>query len=285
MYLGAHVSAAGNVGLAPARAAAWGCEVMQIFSRPPQGGPAPKITTELAASFRKAMKENNIRAAYIHSPYFINFASPLPRIANGSSAIIREELERASLLGCVGVVTHLGSAKAVGEAAGVAMTIAGIKKLLTGYTGTAQLLLELSAGSGATIGDTFEELRDIIHAVEAAHPTLRLGVCLDTQHAFASGYDVRTTAGITKTLRLCAATIGKGRIKLLHLNDSKTDFASHVDRHENIGQGKLGRLAFAALLKTPSLRTIPGVLETPRDEKGTEVIRELKLLKKMRDSA
>lgn len=284
MLLGAHVSIAGGIDKAPARAAEWGCEVFQTFSRSPQGGPAPKLTKEIVANFKSEMKANNLKEHYIHTPYYINFASTNPRIQKGTIHIIREELERGTLLGSKYVMTHLGSAKDVSEAKGIEMTIAGVAEILKTYKGTTQLLLEIAAGSGATLGDTFEELAQIIKGAEKKLKRNNVvNICLDTQHTFASGYDLRTAEAVKKTIKKFDDIIGLNRLKLSHCNDSKVDFESHVDRHENIGKGKMGKKAFEAIIKNTAFKNVNLILETPHDKDGVDIVKDLKTLKKIRD--
>ncbi|MBI2476861.1 TIM barrel protein, partial [Candidatus Uhrbacteria bacterium] len=146
MFIGAHVSAAGGVWNAPKNAAAIGCEVLQMFTRPPMGGAAPKLTQDDAAHFRRAMKEHGIERAYIHSPYFVNLASGKKAVRKNSARIIREELERGSLLGCRAVMFHPGSAKDVGATLGLQYVIETIDVIMDGYEGSCQLLIEISAG-------------------------------------------------------------------------------------------------------------------------------------------
>lgn len=283
MLFGAHVSIAGGIDLSPERAASWGCEVFQTFTRSPQGGAAPKLTPAVVEKFRTEVKRWKLKAHYIHTPYYINFASKNNRIRFGTIAVIREELERGTLLSSAYVMTHLGSAREVGLERGIEMTVEGLVKILKDYQGTTELLIEIAAGAGETLGDQFEEVAAIINATEQTLKRKRvLNVCFDTQHAFASGYDLRTPTALKTTLRAFDATIGLERLKMFHGNDSKTDLGSHVDRHENLGQGQLGLNAFKAIVNEPKLKRLNLILETPRDENGTEVRHELKLLKRFR---
>lgn len=281
MYFGFHASAAGGVDQASARAASEGAEVFQFFSRSPRGGPAPKLTKEIIANWQSELKKYNIQATYIHAPYYINFASTNNRIRFGSIAIIREELERGSLLGVRGLMTHLGSAKEVGATKGVAMTIEGITKVLVGYKGTTKFLLENSAGAGAVIGDSLEELAKIIRGVETKLKKKNvIGICWDTQHGFASGYDLRTKSLINVWLKKFDQAIGLKRLMVIHANDSKIDFNGHVDRHEDIGFGQLGQETFKFLIQQPKLRAVDMILETPAEKIGYS--ESLKLFKKFR---
>lgn len=265
MYFGFHASAAGGVDQAPARAAHEGAEVFQFFSRSPRGGPAPKLTKEVVADWQQAIKVNSIKASYIHAPYYINFASLNNKIRYGSISVIREELERGSLLGVRALMTHLGSAKDVGEVKGTAMVIEGLTKVLQGYSGQTKFCIENSAGSGAVIGDTFEEIATIIKKTESNLKKRNvIGVCLDTQHSFASGYDWRGgQATINKILNKFDQLIGLQRLMVMHINDSKVELNSHVDRHEDIGHGKIGKDAFKLMITNPKLKQVDFILETP----------------------
>jgi len=284
MLFGAHVSIAGGIELSPKRAAGCGSEVFQTFTRSPQGGPAPKLTPDVIEKFKNEMKRWKLAHHYIHTPYYINFASGNNRIRYGSINVVREELERGTLLGSTYVMTHLGSAKDMGIKKAMAITVDGLVKILNDYRGTTELLIEISAGSGEIIGDTFEEIAAIIEPTEKKLKRKNvLNVCFDTQHAFASGYDLRAPKNVKETLKKFDTTIGLERLKMSHCNDSKVALGSHVDRHENIGQGYLGLNAFKAIIAEPKFKTVNLILETPRDEKGTEIRSEIKMLKSLRN--
>ncbi|MCX6785170.1 MAG: deoxyribonuclease IV [Candidatus Komeilibacteria bacterium] len=265
MKFGCHVSAAGGVDNCPSRAQAVGAEVFQFFSRSPQGGPSPKLTKEIIANFQAGLKKYR-QQAYIHAPYYINFASVSPRIRHGSISVIRQELERGSLLGASALMTHLGSSKDVGESLGTKMVTQGLIKVLKGYQGTCRFLIENSAGSGQIIGDTFEEIAAIIKGVEKVLGKNKIGVCLDTAHAFASGYDLRTPAKVREVLKKFDQVIGLKRLALIHGNDSKVDFKSFKDRHEHIGLGKIGLIGFKTLVGIKKLVQVNLIIETPADE-------------------
>lgn len=266
MKIGAHVSAAGGIFNAPLNAASIGCETFQVFSRSPQGGPAPKLTDEVLAQFKANMKAKGFDRFVIHTPYYINFASTTPRVRYGSISIVRDELERGSLLGASYVVTHLGSTKDAGPELGFHKTWRSLQRILDGYKGSTKLLLELSAGAGDLVGGSFEELADLLkHAESASKYRGHLGICLDTCHAFAAGYDIRTAAGVAAMLKEITQTVGIRRVQLIHANDSKFGLNEHKDRHEHIGKGKIGREAFRTLLHTASLKTVDMIVETPPD--------------------
>ena len=276
MLFGAHVSVAGGVQNAPINAAAIGCEVFQIFTRSPQGGNIPELTDQNIKEFLENCKKYKQKEWYVHTPFFINFASATPRIKHASIFVVREELERASLLKAKYLMTHLGSYKDLGKEKGLLQVVDSLDKMLMGYKGETKFLIEISAGSGEIIGDTFEEIAEIIH-----HPKLKkykIGVCFDTQHAFASGYDLRNELAVKKTFTEFDKVIGLENLKLLHCNDSLTECGSHKDRHAHIGQGLIGESGFEAIIKNKKLKDINFILETEHDL----VVEDLKLLKKIR---
>jgi len=275
MKIGVHVSIAGGVQEAPKNAAECGCECFQMFSRSPRGGPAPKLTPKVIREFKENLKKYKQSACYIHTPYYINLASTNNRIRFGSIKVIREELERGSQLGARAVMTHLGSAKDLGEAKAHQQVADGLRRILKGYKGSTQFLIEMSAGSGLIIGDTFEEVAKLIKL--SGHP--EIGVCFDTAHCFASGYDLRTKQAVKKIFDQFNKILGLRRLKLIHANDSKADLGSHIDRHDHIGLGKIGKEGFRAILHEPRLRQLNLILETPKDNKR---VNDIEILKRLR---
>lgn len=276
--IGCHVSIAGGLFNAPKNAAEFNCETFQIFSRSPHGGPVKKIDAETAELFKIAMTKFNFKTFVIHAPYFINLGSSNPRIFNGSVAVIRDELERGTLIGADFLMFHPGSFKDLGPEKGMKQAQQAMKKILDGYKGTTQLLIEISAGAGEVIGDTFEEIAELMKPVKA-HKGFG-GICFDTQHAFGSGYDLRTAEGVKKTFSAFDKIIGLKYLRMSHVNDSKVEFGSHKDRHEHIGEGKIGKTGFQAFfdfLKHKKL-AIPLILETEHDKVETD-IKQLKALR------
>lgn len=294
MFFGAHISAAGGLHNAPENSAKIGGEVFQFFSRPPQGGPAKQLNNEAIEQFKQAMKQCKQKAAYIHAPYYVNFASSNNKTRYGTIAVIREELERGSALGVKALMTHLGSANDLlkgglspeeSQRKGMEMTIEGVQKILDGYKGSCQLLVEISAGAGLVMGDTFDEISAIIAGVEKKLQATsyklipRLGVCFDIQHAFASGYDMRTKETQKKVFDEFDKKIGLDRLVVFHCNDSKVEFSAHKDRHEDLGDGHIGLPAFEAIVKNKKLQHTDLILETPTEEKRE---RDIAVLKKFR---
>ena len=274
MNFGAHVSIAGGVQHAPLHAAKIGCEVFQMFSRSPQGGPAPKLTPEIVEQFRRSCDEHHLSEWVIHAPYYINFASGAERIRANTIHIIREELERGSILGAAYVMFHPGSAKDVGQKEAMKLCVEGITRVLDGYHGSTKLLIEMSAGAGMVIGDTFEELAELLDGIN--HP--ELGICFDTAHAFASGYDLRDAKAVKATFQQFDKLIGLNRLKMSHCNDSKVDLGAHRDRHEHLGAGFIGLNGFKAIVASKKLQNINLYCETEPDG----VAEDIQKLKKMR---
>lgn len=274
MNIGAHVSIAGGIYNAPENAAKAGCECFQMFTRSPQGGQASVLDDKIVSQFKKNCQKHNLSNYYIHTPYYINLASSKNRIRFGSSSVIREDLERGSLLGAKYLMTHLGSSKDVGEKEAFKKVVEGLRRILTGYKGKTQFLIENSAGAGNIIGDSFKEIGQIIKAL----PQFDMGVCFDTCHAFVSGYNLQTKFAVEKVLKQFDKEIGLSKLKLIHANDAKSDLGSHIDRHEHIGYGRIGREGFYVLLHHPRLRDIDFILETPR---GKDV-NNIKILKELR---
>lgn len=272
MYIGAHISIAGGIFNAPQRAFGLGCEVMQIFTRSPRGGKALKLTPEICEQFKILNLEFKIKAVYVHTPYYINFASSKEHICYGSVSIVRDELERASLLGAKYVMTHLGSAKDMSQKEALKRVVEMLKKTLDGYGGKTQLLLENSAGAGEIMGSSLRDLKIIITGVKSRSIA---GICLDTQHSFASGYD---WVDFENTLKKIDQEIGLEQIKLLHANDSLTKLNSKKDRHAHIGQGEIGREVFKKIVKFSQKNKLDMILETEHDKikEDIEILKEFR---------
>lgn len=274
--------------MAPQRAHDLGCETFQCFTRSPQGGPAPLLTQREITNFKLQMTNFGIETFYIHTPYYINFASLEPRIRHSSIKAVREELERGSMLEARYVMTHLGSHTGQTVEGGITKVANAVRQILDGYNGATELLLEIAAGTGNIIGDTFDEIGEILRQLGLptgkglARPTFvsqKLGgVCFDTCHAFASGYDFRTAEGARNVLEEFKKKIGLGYLKLAHINDSMVDLGGKRDRHEHIGDGFIGIEGIASLLKTAPFQKIDWLLET-KDSKREEDIRILKQIR------
>jgi len=264
MLIGAHVSPAGGLPKAIARGVERGCRAIQIFNQSPRMWRATVYRDEDVAAFREAMSDSPIDAVLIHAVYLLNCASEDPDIRSKSLASLTHSLRAGHAIGAAGVVLHPGSAKTghVGEA--IERAAATIREALQESEGC-ELHLENTAGAGGTLGRSFEELAAL---VDGAGGDARLGVCLDSCHLFASGYDIRTPGEMASVLRQCTRKLGRGRVRSLHLNDSQTPLGSNRDRHANLGEGELGEDGCSAFLSAPALQKLPCVLETPGENRS-----------------
>ncbi len=261
------MSIAESVALAPERGEAVGCEAIQIFSRSPRMLRNTKpLAVEETAAFRENLTAHHIAKAVIHANYLINLASPGKNMLRVSRTAFVEELDRAQQLGIREVIFHPGAHMGKGESAGLRAIAASLDWCLShAHAPDVTAVLENTAGAGSVLGSTFEQLAVVIR--QSSFPD-RLGVCVDTCHTFAAGYDFRTREGYDDLMRTLDATVGLGRIRAFHLNDSKGDLNSHADRHENIGKGKIGLEAFRPLVNDARFRELPGCLEYPGDATG-----------------
>lgn len=241
-----------------------GCTAVQLFTGSPRQWNHPPLQDEEIRAFRAAQEETGIPFTVAHDSYLINLAAPAPDVLDRSREAFRGELDRADALGIPWVVTHMGAHLDQGEDAALDRLIASLRSLLEATEGyQAGVLLETTAGQGTCLGARFEQLGQVLAGV-GAHP--RLGVCLDTCHVFAAGYDLRDEPSYAQTWAAFDAHIGRDKLKVIHANDSKKPLGSRVDRHEHIGQGEIGIDAFARLVTDPRLRQIPIVIETPDSE-------------------
>ena len=272
MRFGAHVSAAGGLHKAALPAKALGCEVIQIFSRSPQSWSAKPLTPEDCDLFKASMLEAGVKAVYLHAPYLINLASGTARTRNGSIHLLREELERGTALGARAMMFHPGSAKDVGRSMGIELVSEALDKIMDGYTGSCQLLIEISAGAGEVMGDTIEELGQFLRGSKYGS---KIGLCFDTQHAFASGYDLRSRSAVDELVTKMSNEFDLSQLVATHCNDSKVPFDSHKDRHESIGEGELGTEGILNFLTHPKLEHLDVILETPYESTGADGHRPL----------
>jgi len=279
MLIGAHVSPAGGLPKAIERGRQRGCRAIQIFNQSPRmWRPTSYRDTDVAA-FREAMSASPIDVVLIHAVYLINCASEDADIRAKSLASLTNSLRVGQAIGAAGVVLHPGSAKTghVGEA--IERAGATIREALQESEGC-ELHLENTAGAGGTLGRSFDELAQLL---ELGDGDRRLGVCLDSCHLFASGYDIRTPKGMSGMLRECTRKLGRGRVRSLHLNDSQTPLGSNRDRHANIGEGELGEDGCAAFLSAPALQKLPCVLETPGEKRSGASAEEVALAVALRE--
>lgn len=264
--LGAHMSIAGGYYKAVEAAKAAGCDCVQIFSKNNNQWRAKPITDDEAARFRQALDEHGISHPLIHDSYLINLASPEAALWKHSIDAMVVELERADALGIPYVVAHPGAYVSSSEEAGLARIAAALDEVHRQTPDVAaQCLLETTAGQGTNLGWRFEQLAAILDRLN--HPD-RVGICIDTCHLFAAGYPLAPLKAYLKTIRELDRAVGLKRVKAIHLNDSKRELGSRVDRHEHIGKGHLGLEPFRLLLNDRRLRRVPMYLETPKGERN-----------------
>lgn len=282
--LGFHVSISGGVYKAVGRARALGCNTMQIFSHNPRGWAFKELSDKDINLFRGLREEAGINPLYVHTAYLINLCSFNEELYRKSKKAFLSEIERASLLGADYLITHLGSIGPFREGQGVRRVVDALiaiserYKEVARYTPT-KVLLENTAGERGEIGYSFEQLSEIMKQVQNSNGLVG-GICLDTCHAFAAGYDLSTAEGIDKVFKRLDKIIGLRFLKVIHLNDSKRPLGSRIDRHEEIGKGKIGIKGFRAFLNQPEIRDVPFILETPR-ESDKDDIRNLKVVREL----
>ncbi|MCL6430753.1 MAG: deoxyribonuclease IV [Anaerolineae bacterium] len=279
MRLGAHMSIAGGVDKAVERGASIGCETIQIFVKSPNRWAPRKLPPDEIERFREWQEQTGIRPIFAHDSYLVNVGSPDDALWERSLASLLEEVEHSEELGLPYLVMHPGAHMDAGVEAGldrVARAIDVVHERTPGYR--VRILLETTAGAGTVLGRRFEELRGIIDRVKEPG---RLAVCFDTCHVFASGYDLRTREAYEQTMRELERIIGRNRVLAFHLNDSRGGLGSHIDRHENIGEGQLGLDGFRWLLNDPRWADRPMVIETEKSEDMHEDVENLRRLRSL----
>lgn len=276
---GAHMSISGGLYTACERGRRAGCDVVQIFSKNQQQWRARPLTDEDIARFKEAQVVEGVPVVMVHDSYLINLAAPGDELWHKSLDAFQEELERCALLGVPYLVTHPGAHVGSGEEAGLRRVADALDRVFESGVGTDVIvLLETTAGQGSSLGRRFEELARII---EYSRYPERLGVCVDTCHIFAAGYDIRTPERYAVTIEELDRVIGIARVKAFHLNDSQKDLGSRVDRHTHIGEGCIGLEGFRALVNDERFADLPMVLETPKGDDLADDIRNLKTLRNL----
>jgi deoxyribonuclease IV len=263
MLIGAHVSTAGGLQKAVERGVERDCSAIQVFNQSPRMWRPTAYTEDDFAAFCQALAETAIEAVLIHAVYLLNCASEDREIRRKSLTSLVQSLRVGAGIGAVGVVLHAGSAKQGDVPKAIQRAGKVIREALQETEGC-DLHLENTAGAGGTLGRSFEELAALL---EAAGGDRRLGICLDSCHLYASGYDIKQRSGLTETLDRCEKLVGKRRLRSLHLNDSMVALGSNRDRHAILGQGELGPSGCATFLSEPRFARLPCVMETGR-EKG-----------------
>ncbi len=282
MKLGSHMSIAGGLYKAFGHGERAGCDTVQIFSKNQQQWKAKPLQEAEIAQFAAERERTGMGPLVVHDSYLINLATPDDALWEKSIAAFQEELERCDALAIPYLVTHPGAHVGSGEAAGLARVAAAFNRLFeAGVGGTTRVLVETTAGQGTSLGHRFEQIAALF--ANSSCPE-RLGVCVDTCHITAAGYDIRTPEAYAATMDEFDRLIGVGQICCFHLNDSQKDIGSHVDRHAHIGDGFVGLPAFAELVNDARFDAIPGILETAKSDDLHEDIENLARLRALKRS-
>ena len=281
MDIGAHVSPAGGLDRAIDRAVEIGAEAVQLFCSSPRGWAFKPPSDEAVTAFRQKSRDNGIGPAFLHGIYLVNLGTPDSEHLKKGVDSLTNYMHVASAMGGKGVIFHGGSHKGAGYEGVFQQTVDSFKEVLANSPNDAYLILENSAGMGNHIGSSFAEIGRILKAVGSP----RVKVCLDTQHAFAAGYELTTSEGVARAMEEFDREIGLDNLAAVHANDSKTPFASGVDRHENIGLGHMGEDAFVAIMAHPAFRDVPFLLEVPGAEGKGPDKPNVDLLKRLRARA
>ncbi len=261
--VGLHVSIAGSIDMAFDRAHELGATTFQIFTRNPNQWKFKPLADESVALFREKRMKLGLRRIVDHMPYLPNLASPEKSTMKISRYTLDEEIKRCDSLGVDYLVVHLGSHLGRGTAVGIASIAEAVNEAVAGSEGGTAVLLENMAGQKNCVGARFEEIRGILDRVKFSD---RVGVCVDSCHLFAAGFDLRNEEAVEGTLGLFDEIVGLDRLKVVHLNDSKGTLGSRLDRHENIAEGKIGRAGMKAFLRYPGVDQRPIIMETPYED-------------------
>jgi deoxyribonuclease IV len=277
ILIGAHLSISGGLDKAIERAESIGATALQIFTKNNKSYVGSALTQETIDLFKQAVARSSVKNIMVHSSYLINIGASNTEVEKRSLHALIHELERCEQLAIPYLVLHPGSHTGDGISAGIEKIARNLDAVFDHVSGSSMILLETAAGQGSNIGSTFEELAQII---EKVHHKKRVGICVDTCHIFAAGYDIAAPTGYEEYWKNFDAILGLPKLKAIHLNDSKMPCASFKDRHENIGKGHIPLTTFKLIMQDPRLASIPKVLETPSDDGITEYKEEIALLKK-----
>lgn len=277
MILGKHVSIAGGLDRAFKRAADIGCNSMQIFVKNPRGWKMREVEAEEVEKFKAARKKHKINPVVVHAAYLINLASPKDELWEKSISALKSEYHRCDRLGAEYLIFHPGSHTGSGLEKGIQKIARALNIILAEVETETMILLENTAGAGTSIGEEFSQLKAIIEQVEQSE---RIGLCIDTCHAYTACYDLARKEGLEKLLTDFDKLIGLENLKVIHLNDSKYECCTNKDQHAHLGKGKIGKNAFKRLINHPQLRDKVFILETPQFDKEDE---DVILLKELRE--
>jgi deoxyribonuclease-4 len=273
------MSIAGGVHTAVERAMKIGCTTMQMFVKNNTQWKGRPLSEDDISTYKKLLSESSIGPVVVHDTYLINLCATDKGILKKSRAALRDELDRAEALGVEYLNFHPGSHLGAGEPEGIKRVTESLDVIHEGTRGyRVKSVVETTAGQGTAIGYRFEQLRVMIDGVEEKE---RMAVCADTCHIFAAGYDISTEEGYEATFKEFDEIIGLGRLVAFHVNDSKRELGSHVDRHEHIGKGKIGKAGFRLLMNDERFRNIPKILETPKGPEMKEDVRNMRALRRL----
>ncbi len=281
MHIGAHISAAGGVEKAVARAQEIGAECIQIFASSPRGWAFKPIPDASAKGFRDGVKKAGLGPTVLHAIYLVGIGTPDPEIVRKSVESLTSHLRAADQLGALGLIFHPASHRGSGLDAVFDQFVANARQVLKDAPGEALLMLETSAGMGDHIGSKYADVGRLVKAIKSP----RVAVCLDTQHTWAAGYDVVTKPGLDAALAEFDREIGLKLLRAVHANDSKKELGSAVDRHDNIGEGLIGRAGFLNIVKHKAFRDVPFYLEVPGFEGTGPDKKNVDILKAVRKEA
>ena len=265
MRFGYHVGVSGSPVTAIENGVEARCETVQMFPGSPQRWGTTEVSDGDAREFRQATRESGIDPVVLHSIYLVNMAAPDDTVYSRSVASLASALNKAERLGAAAVVTHVGNHKGSGEPSGLMRIAGAVTRALERAQGESMLLLETTAGAGTSIGNSFRQFGEVF---DVAQRPSRLGFCLDTCHVFAAGYDISTVSGFDSALEELERFVGLDRLRLLHLNDSKGECGSHLDRHADIGEGRIGLEAFRYIVNHEAVRHLPAIIELPYARPG-----------------
>ena len=262
-----HVSILGTIDQANDRARELGCDTFQIFTRNPRGWEYKKLDREEVGEFRRKTASYNLNPVVAHMPYLPNLSSPKKLLYNKSVKSLTAELDRCATLGIPYIATHLGSHMGKGADLGLERIVGAVNTALSESQSDVMLLLENTAGTKNSMGSSFEDLKRILDRLDSRK---RVGICFDTAHAYAAGYDLHSPRGVNDTISKFDSTIGIGLLRVIHLNDSQVGLGSGRDRHEHIGLGYIGEAGFKALFKHEAVQNLSLIMETPVDDRRDE---------------
>jgi deoxyribonuclease-4 len=245
-----------------------GCDTVQVFTRNPRGWRIQPLDLEAAELLRSKLKKYGISPLVAHASYLPNMASPDKKLYEKSVFTLGEEVARADAMGADFFVTHVGHHKGAGVERGTKLIVKALNKIIAAQSPRLTILLENTADAGKSCGESIEQLKTIVQGVKKNE---KVGICLDTCHAFAHGYNVADPRGLAALIELIEKQVGLERLKVIHLNDSAYPLGTHYDRHEHIGRGHIGERGFRVILRNPVIRNLPGILETPIEKPGDDV--------------